>query len=76
MIAGMLYGPCGEVVRPAWEQWLQGRRLEGQVIYTRKIFQQEVMARVVNPQDYQSIAVFFGQGMIHGQGVEVQAVFY
>jgi len=75
MIAGMLYGPCGEVVRPAWEQWLQGRRLEGRVIYAGKIFQQEVMAGVVNPRDYRSIAAFFGQGTIHGRGVEVQAVF-
>lgn len=75
MIAGMLYGPCGEVVRPAWEQWLQGRRLEGRVIYAGKIFQQEVMAGVVNPRDYRSIAAFFGQGTIDGRGVKVQAVF-
>jgi late competence protein required for DNA uptake (superfamily II DNA/RNA helicase) len=75
MIAGMLHGPYGRVVRPAWEQQARRQRLEGRVIYHGKVFQQVVMTGPVNPQDYRSIAAFFGQGTADGQGVEVQAVF-
>ena len=75
MIAGMLHGPYGRVVRPAWEQQLQRQQLAARVIFRGKVFQQEVVAGPVPPQDYRSIAAFFGQGTADGQGVQVQAVF-
>jgi hypothetical protein len=75
VIAGMLYGPRGEAVQEAWRQHLQGRMVEGRVVFPQKPSHREIDPQPVNIDDIQSVAAFFGQGTRDGQGVEIQAVF-
>lgn len=76
MIAGMLHGPQGAAVQDAWQRHLQGRMVEGRVVFPQKAHRREIKPHVVNIHDIQSIAAFFRQGTQDRAGVEIQAMFY
>jgi hypothetical protein len=75
MIAGMLYRPHGAAVQSAWQRHLAGRMVEQWVVFPQKPQRREIEPHPVNIRDIASVAVFLGQAMADGQGVEIQAVF-